>query len=61
MRDRGRMVLSMVVACAPRWRGCSPRRPAPTTARARRSSAHPKAPDGFVAISELEVPGVALH
>ena len=25
------------------------------------TSAHPKAPDGFVAISELEVPGVALH
>ena len=25
------------------------------------TSAHPKAPNGFVAISELEVPGVALH
>jgi beta-galactosidase len=25
------------------------------------TSAHPKAPDGFVAISELEVPGVELH
>jgi beta-galactosidase len=25
------------------------------------TSAHPKAGDGFVAISELEVPGVALH
>jgi beta-galactosidase len=25
------------------------------------TSAHPKAGDGFLAISELEVPGVALH
>jgi hypothetical protein len=25
------------------------------------SRAHPKAGDGFLAISELEVPGVALH
>jgi beta-galactosidase len=25
------------------------------------TSAHPKAPDGFLAISELEVPGIALH
>ena len=58
MRDRGRMVLSMVVACA--LAGVL----APAAGahhNARRSSAHPKAPDGFVAISELEVSGVALH